>query len=71
MLRVARAVLLAAVTSLFAASSCATAPRPVVLDGADRVPVNDPATIEKLKRLAAGASEAPTHTSSDIVDGRR
>jgi starvation-inducible outer membrane lipoprotein len=33
-------------------AGCATAPKPIELDGADRVPVNDPATVEKLKRMA-------------------
>lgn len=32
---------------------CAGAPKPRTLDGADRVPINDQATIEMLKRRAA------------------
>lgn len=40
-------------------AGCASAPKPVHLDGADRVPVNDPATVEKLKRMAAEEGRQP------------
>lgn len=40
-------------------TSCASAPKPVRLDGADRVPINDPATVEKLKRMAAEEGKQP------------
>jgi hypothetical protein len=38
--------------------ACATTHQPPTLDGADRVPINDPATVEWLKRRALEAQES-------------
>jgi starvation-inducible outer membrane lipoprotein len=41
-------------------ASCATVPpAPRTLDGANRVPINDTATIEMLRRQAAGDGTTP------------
>lgn len=48
---------IAALLAAMLCVGCATAPKPIVLDGADRVPVNDHATVEKLKRMAAEAQQ--------------
>jgi len=44
--------------------SCASAPQPIQLDGADRVSINDAATIQTLKRKASESHEASTERQS-------